>query len=115
MTTLRDWQKKASERRDASFTKFRTKEWPRKECPMCSDLSHGFGHGFTARDDDIDLLLQIIKKQGAALEFYAKDQQFNCGSPMTNSQKRDMDDYGGAARTTQAEVAKLVEKLVKDE
>ena len=43
-------------------------------------------------------LLDRLERYEKALRFYAKDSQFSTGEKMTDSQKRDMDDYGSRAR-----------------
>ena len=48
--------------------------------------------------DYIETLIAEHKTMIDALEFYADDQQFSCGTVMTDGQKRDMDDYGNMAR-----------------
>jgi hypothetical protein len=86
---LRDWQKKASD--------------------------------FGPLDSEIDLLLQIIEKQSEALEFYAKDSEFlrwceKNENPLFRSvfesMKNNHDAVASKARTAQAEVQGLVEKLM---
>lgn len=82
MTNLRDWQKKASERRNKLTIKF-------------DDYN-----AHKLLDAEIDLLLQIIEKQSEALELIK-----SMNSPMG---------FAGCpviARTTQAEVQGLVEKI----
>ncbi len=99
---LRDWQKKASERRDAAAQKIST-AW-------ANDTVHGgikavAALGFDSRDSEIDLLLQIIEKQSAALEFYTYSETW------ANYATVALEDGGSEARTVQAEVQGLVEKL----
>jgi hypothetical protein len=80
---LRDWQKKASERRDKLTIKF-------------DDYN-----AHKLLDSEIDLLIQIIEKQWATLELIANgDERFD----KVSFKKR--------ARTTQAEVSELVNKLM---
>lgn len=43
-------------------------------------------------------ILDRLERYEKALRFYAKDSQFSTGEKMTDSQKRDMDDYGSRAR-----------------
>jgi hypothetical protein len=119
MTNLRDWQKKASER---SYEKA---EAARIQCPCCGET---FSNDATIemsrdchRDAEIDLLLQIIEKQSEALGFYAdykgeirddmelRDNIQPFGDGKINWQ---YEQGGKRARTVQAEVQGLVEKLV---
>jgi len=104
MTNLRDWQKKASER----------KTFVQRECDKiyrtaynCPDVSPIesiqviANYAFHSRDAEIDLLLQIIEKQSEALDVYA----------MTNET---FPEYGDVARTTKAEVKQIVERLINE-
>jgi hypothetical protein len=117
---LRDWQKKASETGRQGLVCL----VPRKgvggitchektlcDCTILELLD--------SRDAEIDLLLQIIEKQTDTLKFYGDegnwwantaegDSDMICKSDLTKT----MDNCGGKrARTTQAEVAKLIEQL----
>jgi ribosomal protein S12 methylthiotransferase accessory factor YcaO len=96
MTNLRDWQKKASERMGELANEY---AFIGKGNAQIVKLN-GFRHGYSSRDAEIDLLLQIIEKQSEALAWYERSTV-------------------GALRfkalSTQAEVQGLVEKLVKDE
>jgi hypothetical protein len=91
---LRDWQKKASERRDAEAE--------------VSEIVNGvfypkwyakhFKAGYSFRDAEIDLLIQIIEKQSEALALYQNARQII---------SQDI------ARTTQAEVQQIIERLIE--
>jgi hypothetical protein len=92
MTNLRDWQKKASGFNDKDYERFLILLEDR-------DLStltvKSMVRQLKMRDKEIDLLLQIIEMQSALID------KFTIISPL--------------AVRVQAEVEKLVEKLVKDE
>ncbi len=75
---------------------------PHHQCQNCNGKEEAYKAGAS-------LLLPVVERMKAALEFYAKDQQFSDGTTMNNSQKRDMDDYGSTAREALAELDKLGE------
>jgi hypothetical protein len=111
MSNLRDWQKKASERRDVDAL---------AEISKAQYVSNGdtlfqamFKKGFNSRDAEIDLLLQIIEKQSEAL---CKVGEVDVPSSADKlSWIVMLESVGVLARTTQAEVETLIEKLVKSE
>ena len=125
---LRDWQKKASARLDIDATNELFKAHLVDEGD--SIFQTMYKKGFSSRDHEIDLLLQIIEKQSEALRFYSRADVWGTDMPGTrtaidpcdqeelelrSSEKFFKDVRGGKlARTTQAEVQGLVEKLVKE-
>jgi hypothetical protein len=99
---LRDWQKKASERRN-KLAEMQSERITSTLVDADTRARH-FRNGFDSRDHEIDLLLQIIEKQSEAIEAIGRSRALNG------------DDTASArlARTTQAEVQGLVERLVKE-
>jgi hypothetical protein len=69
------------------------------------------GHSLlvTLSNAEIDLLLQIIEKQSEAL-----DKIYSIDSKKHKDGSRELWGCGEIARTTQAEVQQIVERLVKD-
>jgi hypothetical protein len=105
MTNLRDWQKRASERRD--------------NINPCGDEDAigAFVDGFDSRAAEIDLLLQIIEKQSEALTQISNDKNKTIASDSQEFMDGAYTAFGRNAELadeTQAEVQGLVEKLVKD-
>jgi hypothetical protein len=103
---LRDWQKKASEKRDAAALE-RFKLYQKKLGEIESGVLHiepifgAFCYGFDSRDAEIDILLQIIEKQSEALALIKSGLSSKGPRPI--------------AHETQAEVDKLIEQLKGEE
>jgi DNA-binding MarR family transcriptional regulator len=95
MTNLRDWQKKASERRVQAADKHAI---PLNSLTQKFE-ANGFIEGSKSRDHEIDLLLQIIEKQSEAI---------------AEIQPRCWGEAAERIRTTQAEVEKIVERLTNE-
>ena len=111
MTTLRDWQKKASEKRDKLAGGIKSAYLDEYKFIV----GGYFCAGFDSREHEIDLLIQIIEKQAAALERLTKVGPPSLPTTGAEWSAQCLKDNCEIARTTQAEVEALVEKLVKDE
>ena len=115
MTNLRDWQKKASERREEGAKKYGV-HIVNNLHSLGTYKQADFKAGFDSRDHEIDLLLQIIEKQSETIEFYADKKNSNEITEYKGVKITAVGiDGGRRALDTQAEVKQIVERLVKDE
>jgi hypothetical protein len=123
VTNLRDWQKKASERRDA----LAVSKYPSSAVDAERRLQNRWHRGtfkaaYSLRDAEIDLLLQIIEKQSETISFYADKANWyryeieGDDVEVVTKGPNEIDDWigGKRARTTQAEVQQIVERLTNE-
>lgn len=113
VTNLRDWQKKARERREVFAEKFAVSSVGYPGVRVLSRY-HAAQEVWDARNAEIDLLLQIIEKQSEAIERLTKVGPPSVPTTGAEWAEQALKDNCQIARTTQAEVQALVEKLVKD-